>query len=493
MVQHPISKHVFFFPFMWEEKRIIKTRLVTQHQTMKTEARIQLAGWDQVDTCAQAERAYNERVYFYKPVQSMLYEKEQGGTSVYCYEKKTQQGADCVTLKSGHKTYMLGLSEVQLNLYKTGIALLRLTLLNTKYEDAAAVQAINGLAKSIYPYRLPITVAQQDYFPEQVAIQLQGQCYTEVWDKNYLEHPMCIADFMMALLGADFATHKGGSQKGRFYIEPLLSNRMFVLCQYENKDLLAKCQDSDECQILLNPFVTISKQQKGMSCMVLSGDEAVYGVGRFVLMQLVAKQEERSLYDKLVTLVIVQRATLLGFSNKLADISGFDKEKLVGGISTLYEIYVQFINQMYFDEVTVDVQGTRIYDALFTQLKIQAALKELDFEMREVHEYSSLIQRRQSQIRMDLLTIVGAILVIPTFVTGFFGMNVLEDRFVGWWHYADVGLFLNAYVLLPIQSVLFIYCWCTKSQRYYKWWLFFLGGCSMISLCIFMIGGCGLG
>lgn len=486
-----ISNHVFFFPFTWKIASDQKSLYVKQHKQMKKGLRVPIETWRERNYEILEDSHYNELVYFYRPVQAVLYENDHS-CIVYSYEKEQRGEEDWVMLQVDGMQYELSLEEISLKLYKSGVGIMTFQMGNTKHQQPEHIIAINAIGKCVYPYLLPLEKVQKDFFPERIEIHVGENTIVERFSKKYKEEPMIVADFLMELMGPSFTCCTGSVGKNMFYIEPLFSNRMFTLCMYQNREFLQAIKDKSVKDQFLTQFMVFSRREKVLDISYIQLPKVVYGIGRFSMIGIAMGQEESCLYNQLVTLAIVQRATLLHFSNQLAFISALPKAKLVVGIGNLYEIYVQFINQMYFNEVTVDVQGTSIYNALFKQFGIREEMKELDFEMREVHEYSSLIQKQQSQIRMDLLTIVGSILVIPTFVTGFFGMNILEDRFMKWWVHKDVGLFLNSYVALPVLSVLLVYSWCTRNHRYYKIWGIILVICLVISLSILLTQGCGL-
>lgn len=486
-----ISTHVFFFPFTWKISSAKKSFHFKEPKQMKEGFACPISTWKKAKYEIFEDRHYNELVYFYKPVQAVLYENAHSGI-VRIFEKEIRGKKDEMCILVDGSRYHLDIGEMSLKLYKSGIGLLTFQVINRKYERPEQIIAINGLGKCVYPYMLPIEKAQKDFFPERIEMQVGDMKIVETFNDNYKKRPMIVANFIMELLGPSFTCCTEKVERNMFFIEPLFSNRMFTLCLYKNEKLLGEIKNKSVKEQFLTQFMVFSRKEKVFDVSYLELPKVMYGVGRFALIGITADYKESSVYNELVTLAIVQRATLLHFSNQLAFISALPKAQLVVGIKNLYEIYVQFINQMYFNEVTVDVQGTSIYEALLRQLRIQKEMKELDFEMREVHEYSSLIQKQQAQIRMDMLTIIGTILVIPSFVTGFFGMNILEDTFMKWWVHKDVGLFLNSYMVLPIIVVLLIYSWCTRNHRYYKLWSIILGISLVISLGILMVQGCGL-
>ena len=229
---------------------------------------------------------------------------------------------------------------------------------------------------------------------------------------------------------------------------------MFALCVYQNTQLLENLQQG-HCDKSILDVLLLNKQQGNhhLQYSYLEHSNHFYGISQFNFMDITREGSDIRMYDQLVTLALVQRATLLSFSATIAEISTLPKDALVPAIQRLYAIYIQFVNQLYFKEVTGDMEGSTIYDLLSTKLNILAELNQLDFEMQEVHEFATLIDQAQSKYKMDLLTIVGAALVVPTFVTGFFGMNILEYTFYDWWHHKEIALWLPSFFVFPVVAL----------------------------------------
>ena len=89
-------------------------------------------------------------------------------------------------------------------------------------------------------------------------------------------------------------------------------------------------------------------------------------------------------------------------------------------------------------------------------------MEQLNFEIDKVHEYADLVEQSASNFKVQLLTIIGAALVIPSFVTGFFGMNIFQKEALHWWENSSVVLWLNSYVALPILAVIALCLWTKK-------------------------------
>ena len=460
------SIHVFYFPFSWEYKNINSRQILKGYRSKKTREKIILEGWANKNFQALTDESYNEYVYFYKPVLQMLYDVE-GKSNVYTYEKQGIHNESFVQIKVEEKSYRLSMKNMELRLYKSGVGILSFECVNTQYDAPEDIMAINSLSKSVYPYKLPLKYAHKDLFPKEIKFYFSSEEeITERFEIDYKKAPMCIGEMLRKILGTSFVFEDKFLEKGKVRIAPLLGNRMFVLCMYQDTVFFREVKNKTVSQRFLNSFILFSKKEKLLEGITyLDLPKVIYGISRFSLVCIMSSNKEAKLYNQLVLLALMQKASLLHFSNEIAFIADLPKQELVSAIENLYEIYIKFISQMRFNEVTVDVQGSDLYNELLRQLSIERDVKELDFEMQEIHEYAILIDKAQSKGKMDFLTIIGTALVIPTFVTGFFGMNILQEHFMDWWNHIEIILWFNGYVLLPIGIVLLIYSFWTKKSR----------------------------
>lgn len=495
MQEHLISTHVFFLPFSWELKNISGRQVLKEHVQTKTKLRenIPLEGWRRKPFKALTDESYNEYVYFYKPALNLLYDHDTGKL-LYIYEKEGLNAKSFLEMKVDGKTYHLPLTEMDLRLYKSGIGLLSFTCINSTHREPEEIMAINSLSKSVYPYQLPLEHARKDLFPEEVIISINDNMkIVERFEEDYKKTPMRTCSMIRSILGESFIYEYKFSEKSKLFIEPLFGNRMFVLCLYKNASFLHAIKNNTLSKRFLNNFILFSRKEKlleGESYLYLP--KVVYGMSRFSLVCIMETNQESKLYNQLVVLALTQKASLSHFGNQIAFIADLPKNELVPAIEDLYEIYIRFISQMHFNEVTVDVQGSYIYNELLKQLAVEKEIKEIDFEMQEIHEYAELVNKAQSKGRMDFLAIMGTALVIPTFVTGFFGMNILQDKFLKWWEYKEVALWFNSYVMLPVLVIFLVYSLWTKKNRKSRMKRNILFLFLAISFYILMKWGCGI-
>lgn len=119
-------------------------------------------------------------------------------------------------------------------------------------------------------------------------------------------------------------------------------------------------------------------------------------------------QHMESIYYKLFELCIIQRASVLRFSDEVTHMSHFSEEpddsetlyeKLAPLVNELYKNYLRFINKIYFREVTAQEQGIELYDILQRELRIEGQVKDLDKEIAELHQYVGMLEERSRKAK----------------------------------------------------------------------------------------------
>jgi Mg2+ and Co2+ transporter CorA len=135
------------------------------------------------------------------------------------------------------------------------------------------------------------------------------------------------------------------------------------------------------------------------------------------------------MYARMVELSLIQRASILKFSDevtRLSELRETNESDLADRISDFYREYIRFVNQVYFREVTAQEQGIEMYDMIQEKMKISSQVSDLDNEISELHQYATLIEDKKRNKSLSLLTMIGAIFIIPSFIAGFYGMNFID-------------------------------------------------------------------
>lgn len=141
-------------------------------------------------------------------------------------------------------------------------------------------------------------------------------------------------------------------------------------------------------------------------------------------------------YVQMAILVLVQRASIISFDQKSADLTrGIEKrgktikrEKILEFLN-LQEAYVSFQNQLLFFEVTAQEQGIEIYDMLSESLYVEKEKERLDQELQNLYEATvvnqDIVFNRGASVfaGVALLIAVVDIVITPTqvgIITSFF-------------------------------------------------------------------------
>ena len=172
-----------------------------------------------------------------------------------------------------------------------------------------------------------------------------------------------------------------------------------------------------------------------------AGYNTLYGISRYSFVILSAPFNElkkpqanaafipahlQTIYWRMVSMVLVQRAMVLDFSKQISSINiSIDNEDRAKQkeVLSLYKAYRDFINKIFHREVTAQEQGIELYDMLQEHLRVEKQAKELEKEFDEMNRLISLVGANQSSARMKIFTILTGVFLIPTFI-----LNLLKNR-----------------------------------------------------------------
>ena len=202
----------------------------------------------------------------------------------------------------------------------------------------------------------------------------------------------------------------------------------------------------------------------------------LYGITRYSFLMLtnegwfsktILPNHLKTMYYQMVMLNLAQRASVLRFSSEITYVSGLNDDVIVDSVKQLYKKYLRFLNKIHFREVTAQEQGIELYDKLQEMMKIERDVQNMDRELEELHNYAILVEgekrlkeeqeqtkiekqreydekerERKRQVREDArkiiegqktdainrLSLIGALFLIPTFISGYYGMNIFNDK-----------------------------------------------------------------
>ena len=382
---------------------------------------------------------YNELVYFHDFVKDALFNTEnvEEGATSYFFEKKIEDDAKFELKVKDLDLYSLDLTGITLRLFDTGIGILSFEIENRDYFNVKDVLIINDYGRRVYPQFLgdgfSTYPTKGAFLPEYVKVNGIEERFCDLYKEIKL------AKYIQEILGESFSTDK--SKTNTHYLQPIIDDRMFVLCWYGNDAFTTCTQESIENE---NWYKYVFVDAKDLT---VQDDEmhqelikkatykrwnkygTFYGITRYSFVCLSNSDfplpHMKSIYFQMITLLLVQRASLLRFSDEITAISDVRGENPSSEkIASLFKNYLRFVNKLYFKEVTAQDQGIELYDKAIDILNIKRDIEDLRQEIGTLNNYAFLEQEREEKEEMKKLTLFGTYLLPPTVVAGFFGMNV---------------------------------------------------------------------
>lgn len=447
-------------------------------------------GWEYQKFHVKNHLDYNELVYFHDFVKDSLFNTSEFSTNAtsYYFEKKNIDHSYEIKIKTKEKAdkkYSLYLAGITLRIFDIGVAILTFEVENDKYNDPKDIFNINEYGRRIYPQFLSDGFSKEKVQEVFLPLSLDVNGFKEEFkQENYDE--IKIANFILQTLGITFTIKK--TEEGRYYIQSLLDDRMFVVSHFFDDDF-SNCIKKDGCHDKWYQYVFVDKLNSKMiqnsemqenfirqsTYKRWQGYGTLFGVTRYSFVVLTNKDEfskdvllnhTKTLYFQMVTLSLATRATILRFSDEitaLSDIQNGDKY-ITSKISQLYKNYLRFKNKLYFKEITPQEQGIELYDKMREVMRIDSDITDLSHEIGSLNSYAYFIDEREEKEQMNKLTKLGTIFLPPTLVAGFFGMNSFPNNFIDNFFSLGISVFLMIGAVLPVWY--FILRDRDKKERY---------------------------
>lgn len=522
-VEELVSYHAFLFPFKWkfladegarfEDKTNLKRLNVVLSRYRTTWER--RSSWLDPTTLAQ----YNEATYFYDFVRPALYDSGQPDSllSHYYYVKPVVGDFDYVIELSNGKEYRLEIDDIVVSFFSTGVGLLAFHLYNrsASQTDPEDIIAINQYGRRLYPPYLGITaelVGSQAFFEyEDWTSGLDSVKHSELAQSIRLEaggEILVVEDF------TDWAKPPKLDQETRLIrhllppaltrevkLTPVIDDRMFVVCWYGNDRVAEKLKNSGKWLESDWWYRYVFVDGRGRTCQNQSMQahlmkehtytrwsdyDTFYGVSRYSMVCLTKTFRTESfsrilcshiqtVYYKIALLALVQRASVMRFSDEVTAISRLsESDRQIGPkVSSLYRQYLRFINKIYFREITPQEQGIEIYGLLQQHMRLETHTQELETEVQELHQYVTFLEGERRNTNLDLLTYLGALLLVPSFLASFLGMeeSLIKDD----WLIISIYCFVSAFLALAV----------VRAKGRWRW---FFVGLMIVLLMLFLFG-----
>lgn len=513
-----ISFHAFLFPFSWcdNETRDLTKAFKDLHKQLATNDQHYLRYSPFKLSITQNESNYNEFVYFYDFAQEVIYDLKKGDVDatgvLRHYSIPKELLADSYykikiskTDTRQEKIYTLNIENIFLDVYETGVALLSFHVSNNKYNTWDDIRYINEFGRHVYPPFLGtsdrILSTQKVHLPESIEVRFTGNEPILEDFKHYNSNlNLQIPAHIKTILGPAFFKCKK-SNKTYFRVDPLLDDRMFVICWFIHDELSEKLKksfsESPDTGIMeeWHKYVFIDadhpscknddmlrEQTKNHTYTRFSGYGTLYGVSRYSFVML-TREEGRmftrhveTMYFKMVMLSLMQRATILRFSKEVTLVATRLKGirhkagSLVDSITDITSRYLKFTNKMYFREITAQEQGIELFDIVQDKMRIERDVKDLNREIDELYQYSNLIEDKKNNDLLSTLTILGAVFLIPTFITGLLGINLIDFNMftpsqMGSNYFPKMWFLFTGIAVFPFLGILYYFSRKQNRQR----------------------------
>ena len=463
-MQH--SYHIFYFPFKWENRKM-KHKSFSGQTSLDELTFKKDSNWRRCPGPLNAEESdmlYNEMNYYYQFVHPVLYDNKEKESILKHFERKeTQQEGHLVKYKitTGEKTYTLKVDAINLNLYTTGVGMLSFFLINEQDDQKSPedILKINQFGRRIFPPFIE-DVEIRSLIPQSISIEgLQGNgilYYEDFTGYREKKHPK--DSYKKAWTPSSFIRNLITDLVSDIEVIPVIDDRMFVNCWYCNEVLSNEIKDKEKYEdFVMNGhedfwFQYVFVDSEGATCKNeqmkknLLEDQTysrwqeagcLFGISRYSLVALtdtsdfandVLAKHMRTMYSRMIELVLIQRASALNFSDEVARVNGLSKGKkgdkiLIHQISDLHLEYIRFVNKICFEEVTTQDQGVEMYNLMLKVMNLDIYIKNLDDEIEELHHYLSSLDDRIRNKNSEMLNKIAAVFLPATLITGLFGMN----------------------------------------------------------------------
>ncbi len=496
------SYHVFLFPFRWDllnntKKFTEKIKLTDFHQLLME------SGQWQNEPYNPAEKAefYNEYVYFYDFVRDAIFETGRSDKKILKhYEYRLPEKSHYVIYTQSGKVFKLPIDHIYLHVFSTGVGLLSFHLKNDQCPDLQSIIDINEFGRRIYPQFLsdspsgkkpPTSQVKNTFLAHTIEIDtIPGSkedfsFYEKLFPSS--ETVYKLPNFISTLLGKNFTDND--KEKNKILIRPVVDDRMFVISWFGNNNFSKRLSKKKNISLIHRitgtqflegiskteqieytylsdkdwyRFLFIDREEPMLQHDMLIKEYlnrhtyarfadygTLYGISRYSFM-LVTNESDfakeillthlRTMYYQMVVLSLMQRASILRFSDEVTEISKESNEEIQSErIKILNKEYLKFINTMYFREVTAQEQGIELYDMIQEHMRIERDVKDLNREIDELYQFDSMIASERESKEMKIHTVLATLFLPAMLISGILGMNIWDKnlqipKFLFSWH-----------------------------------------------------------
>ncbi len=385
-------------------------------------------------------------------------------------------------------TYELIIEDVIINFYQTGVGIFSFHLSNYRHNKPEQILDINDFGRRIYPQflndgdpKFPLKSVKEAFLANCIELELKipdqnemikiKDCFTKFCKEFNGMDPKRIPklpEFITKLLGKKFKDTEKDLRVGDVKLTPIIDDRMFTICWYGNdscsKLLMEKQWLSEQNRYeynyekneLWNRFIFVDNRSNGLANNNFLRDlnlkhtysrwidkGTFFGISRYSFIMLTNREgfaifvlfpHLQTVYFQLVMLALLQRASLIRFSDEATKVKYIELiknksevEDRLENIKQLYGKYLHFVNKIFFREPTAQEQGIELYDMLLDKMRIEREVKDLDRELNELHNYISITVQEKETKEIRLLSNLATWFLPATLIAGILGMNTLPE------------------------------------------------------------------
>lgn len=454
-----ISYHIFMFPF----------RLKSEWNHATIDSMLKGASWERKQFAyddGDFASNFSEQGYFYDFTAGAMFDDPDSLNRVLStYRLSTEEG-DTYTIninKYGkRKSYTLAVDKIELNIYDEKAAILGFHLRNDSYTDIQDILFINDYGRRIYPQYLAndkdghidLQKTKNSFLADSITLALKR--FPHLYDdfSAYARKPIppyTLPKYIKGILPIELHECRW-----------LLDDRMYVVSYYSNIDFSNKMKEYgkegkwlDDKRVEWDWYQYIFIDNDDPTCMNeemfkelleratykrWSNYGTFFGISRYSFTCLIGNDgiglltHMKTMYYKMASLVLAQRVLSLYYSSEISEISkDLDEKKLTNKelrkrVSALNRDYLRFVNNVYFREVTPLDQGIELYDKLQEQMNIERDEKGLSSEVEQLYHYVTMTNDEQRNEAAEKLSKIATLFLIPTLLTGIWGMNLNEPH-----------------------------------------------------------------
>lgn len=478
---HPFSQHIFLLPFTFASpKREMSTAALCAEAANHIASSLFPIWKESLFRPQDGGAAYGEFQYFHPHVREQYFSLAPGQGAVRFFKLALpSQGQARYRLYRGNskEPFELLIKGVSLRLCDTGVGLLSIELHNHSHASLDEVLLINDLGRRVFPPFMSPTADDAaiiaDNVPSKVEIDLGYLCAVGEFDDLHFKRPVqAVASHLTQLMAsAGFGLQGEEEASGLPYsFRPTADDRMFVVCWYGSDELSQRLtakhsdahysyeKDADWYRFTFVDGGSPLCRHDGMLRELIAQttyqrwteEGTLFGLSRYSLVCLTDRQwyglnvirhHMRGIYAQMAAMLLIQRASLLRFSQKVGRVSALALAGERGVIASPTEVgihaeklqadFLKFFNGLWAREVSPQEQGLEMYSQAFELVGLGQAMEELRAEIHDLYDYLRLLQERDENRGVRGLTKLGAMFLPMSLLAALFSMNLdFFERFM---------------------------------------------------------------